>query len=232
MDETDGAREGTGNGEGEGDAAVNHRTIVGKRRRARTEARILEAALRIFAEKGPDAPVIDDFIKAAGIARGTFYNYFKSTPELLQATSNWLSDEIAETIEGEVRRMKDPVLKHFTGMLLWARKAESDPDWCAFVARIWFKGGFVAYAPLRDIRSGMRAGGFHCPSAEMGFDLSMGTMRQAMLRHMEEPQPKRFWDHVVRAIMMGLGVEIGRIDEMFSRPLPQVPWTRREAAAD
>lgn len=220
-----------GAGADERDPGVDHRTIVGKRRRARTEARILEAALRIFAEKGPDAPVIDDFIRAAGIARGTFYNYFKSTPELLQATSNWLSDEIAETIEGEVRRMKDPVLRHFTGMRLWARKAETDPDWCAFVARVWFKGGFVAYAPLRDIRSGMKAGGFQCPSAEMGFDLSMGTMRQAMLRHMVEPQPRPVWDSVVRVIMMGLGVEPARIDEMFARPLPEVPWTRREAAA-
>ena len=50
-------------------AAVDHRTRVGRERRARTQARILETALGVFAVKGPSTPVIDDFIKAAGVAR-------------------------------------------------------------------------------------------------------------------------------------------------------------------
>ena len=37
------------------------------------------------AEHGPDIPVVDDFVKAAGVSRGTFYNYFKSTSELFEA---------------------------------------------------------------------------------------------------------------------------------------------------
>ena len=57
----------------------DHRTRVGRQRRARTQARILEAAFEVFARKGPDAPVIDDFIQAAGVARGTFYNHFRTT---------------------------------------------------------------------------------------------------------------------------------------------------------
>ena len=44
--------------------------------------RIIEAALRVFAEKGPDVAVIDDFIHAAGVARGTFYNHFRTTEDL------------------------------------------------------------------------------------------------------------------------------------------------------
>lgn len=211
----------------EHDASANHRTAVGKRRRARTEARILEAAVYVFAEKGPDAPVIEDFIKAAGIARGTFYNYFKSTPELLQATSSWLCDAVAETIEVEVRRIKDPVVRHCTGMRLWAHKAKTDPAWSAFVTRVWFKGGFAGYAPLRDIRLGMKKGGFHCLTAELGFDISMGTMRQAMQRQITAPHQKPFGDSVVRVIMQGLGVEPAKIDEMLSRPLPRVQWPSR-----
>ncbi len=53
-------------------AAPDHRTRVGKERSARTERRILEAALEVFADRGPDAPAIDDFVQAAGVARGTF----------------------------------------------------------------------------------------------------------------------------------------------------------------
>jgi AcrR family transcriptional regulator len=81
---------------------TDHRTRVGRERRERTQARIIEAALRVFAEKGPDAPIIDDFIKAAGVARGTFYNYYQSTEELLEATAKWLQDDLIVSIEAEI----------------------------------------------------------------------------------------------------------------------------------
>lgn len=201
---------------------VNHRTIVGRRRRAQTEAKILEAALGVFVQKGPDAPVIDDFIRAAGIARGTFYNYFRSTQELLQATSNWLTDDIVESIETEIGRIKDPVRRHATGLRLWMRKAEADREWCAFVARVWFSGGFATSAPLRDIRIGMKKGAFHCPSPQVGFDMAMGTVRQAMIRLAEEPDLKSYGDSVTSVILQALGLEREVIEEVMSHPLPEM----------
>lgn len=198
---------------------VNHRTVVGRRRRAKMEARILETALRVFAEKGRDAPVIDDFIRAAGIARGTFYNYFRSTAELLEATSNWLSEDMQNAIEGEVRHIEDPVLRHCTALRLWMRRAESEPAWCAFVARIWFTD---AKPTTRDIRAGIKSGGFKSPDLRSAEDLSMGTIRQAMLRLLRDPDLKGYGEIVVRHVMHGLGVKAGKIDEMMAIPLPEL----------
>jgi hypothetical protein len=48
----------------------NYQTRVGALRREKTRNRLIESALGVFAEKGPDAPLIDDFIAAAGVARG------------------------------------------------------------------------------------------------------------------------------------------------------------------
>lgn len=213
---------------GERDEPVDHRTVVGRRRRARTEAKILEAALGVFAAKGPDAPVIDDFIKAAGIARGTFYNYYRSTGELLQATSDWLTDDIIESIETEVGRIRDPVRRHATGLRLWMRKAETDRAWCAFVARVWFRGGFASFAPLRDIRMGIKKGAFRCPNADVGFDMAMGTVRQAMIRLVEEPELRNHGDKVTRIILQGLGLDPAAIDDVMAHPLPDM---RRPARA-
>ena len=70
-----------------------------RERSARTETRILEAALGVFADMGPDAPKIDDFAQAAGVSRGTFYNYFESVDALLADTSEWATREHIETIE-------------------------------------------------------------------------------------------------------------------------------------
>jgi len=187
----------------------SYRTQVGQRRRATTEGRILEAAVHIFAAKGPDAPTIDDFIKAAGIARGTFYNYFKSTGELLAATSRWLTDDLVESIEKEISVFKDPVVRHGMGLRYWMRKAEEDPPWCSFVAATWFRGGFAEAAPMRNMRLGAKSGGIRCTSVKAAYDLSMGTMRQAMIRMGEEPQlrGRGYDDEIVRTILVGLSVE-------------------------
>ncbi|HJV72578.1 MAG TPA: TetR/AcrR family transcriptional regulator [Noviherbaspirillum sp.] len=198
---------------------LNHRVVVGRRRRAKTESKVLEAALHVFAEKGPSAPVIDDFIKAAGIARGTFYNYFKSTDELLQATSAWLSDELSASIEKEIFHLKDPELRHCTAMRLWMTKAESDPAWCAFISKIWFEGGITHRFATRDLRLGIKKGVFQCANEIVGFDISLGTMRQAMLRLAEGKKQKGYSEIVVRQIFVGLGVAPEKIDELMSHPL-------------
>jgi len=54
------------------------RAEIGLEKRKRTRVELIAAAFRVFADKGFEAPVIDDFIIASGLSRGTFYNYFKN----------------------------------------------------------------------------------------------------------------------------------------------------------
>src|SRR5690349_13254711 len=72
----------------------DHRVRVGALRREKTRLRLLQAALAVFSEKGPDGTVIDDVIAAADVARGTFYNHFSTTSELLLALAATMSDEV------------------------------------------------------------------------------------------------------------------------------------------
>jgi AcrR family transcriptional regulator len=55
-----------------------------QRNKAENRARILEAAFRVFAEKGLDNTRISDVVRESGLARGTFYNYFTSVEALWQ----------------------------------------------------------------------------------------------------------------------------------------------------
>jgi AcrR family transcriptional regulator len=77
---------------------MHHRTASGQAQKAKTRELIIQSAIPVFAKFGPDNPVIDDFVRAAGISRGTFYNYFQTTRELLEATMITLSDEVIATI--------------------------------------------------------------------------------------------------------------------------------------
>ena len=54
-------------------------------RKIRTRRLILHAGREVFAEKGFDAPKVEDVARTAGISRAAFYLHFKSLDELLSS---------------------------------------------------------------------------------------------------------------------------------------------------
>lgn len=77
---------------------------AGKRAQAKAQNRriILEAAQRVFAEKGYSASNVRDIIRATPLASGTFYNYFRCKEEVFQA----LCDEAAEIVQPAMREAR------------------------------------------------------------------------------------------------------------------------------
>lgn len=199
---------------------ADHRTRVGRERRARTRQRIIEAALGVIAERGPDAPVIEDFIQAAGVARGTFYNHFETTDELLTATSSWLEDALIEGIESVISEFDDPVRRAATGMRLWLHLSRQDPVFCAFVVRSRFRGAAVEQALALDLGAGLRTGRLVAPSIEIARDLVVGTIREAQARMMDARVPATFPDELVRLILRALKVDERKIGALLAAPLP------------
>jgi AcrR family transcriptional regulator len=196
----------------------NHRTRVGKERSARTETRILEAALGVFSRRGPDAPVIDEFVQAASISRGTFYNYFQSVEALLHATSAWTTGEVVQAIEKTVLALESPTLRFGVGLRMFLARAQRDPVWSRFVAQVW-KVGLVEL-PLRDIEAGMRLGHFRVPSSDAAYDVVFGGVREAMLRIGAGGAAESFGAHVAETCLQALGADPARIAEALVYPLP------------
>ena len=181
--------------------------------------RIIAAAIPVFAQQGPDAPVIDDFISAAGIARGTFYSHFKSTEDLLVAASNATEDALMAVVWPRVMQETRPERRLAVGVRLWLHRAQVDPVLCAFVVRNRSRTRFVEAELARDIGDGIRAGILHVASIEAGRDLLVGTVREAMARMMSGPTPSAYGDDVTRSILRGLGMNAGVIDRLLAIPL-------------
>lgn len=49
-----------------------------------TREKIVEAAIELFAKKGFDRTTVDEIVANAGVAKGTFYLYFKSKDDLIK----------------------------------------------------------------------------------------------------------------------------------------------------
>lgn len=201
----------------------SNRTAADEERKALTRSKILAAAVHVVARKGVTRVVIDDFIRGAGVARGTFYNYFRSTDEVLEAAAQWLEDDLIVSIDEVLAPIDDPVERMTLGMRLWLRKARGDRAWCAFVARFRYHGSLVEQVLARDIGGALGEGRIAVASAPVARDLIVGTIREAMGRMSDAVVPLAYLDELVRAILRSLGVDDAWIRSTLAKPVPTMP---------
>jgi AcrR family transcriptional regulator len=69
-----------------------------ERKKQETRQRLLRIALRLFREQGYDNTPVKQITKAAGIAKGTFFNYFDSKEAILPALAEWRLWQLEEAL--------------------------------------------------------------------------------------------------------------------------------------
>lgn len=85
---------------------------------------ILNAALRVFAERGYAATRLDDIAAAAGVTKGTIYYYFRDKDALLLRLAEACDRSTFEHLESLVGNVTGPVS---TQLRLVMRKGFADP---------------------------------------------------------------------------------------------------------
>jgi AcrR family transcriptional regulator len=197
------------------------RAAIGRARRDRTRAVLVEAALHVFARMGPDAPNVDDFIAEAGVARGTFYNHFDGREDLLVAVATLA----AEQMEAERMRSQgvaDPAERMACALRIYIRKAAADAPWGWVIVRI----ALVA-APLgpamranlqKDLADGIAAGRFVVPSLQAAQDLVLGAGIMGMRTVLRGEAEATHAETVAQMVLQALGVPDAA--EVATRPMP------------
>lgn len=70
--------------------------------------KIVDAAYRIFAEKGMEHTTVADIIKEAGLARGTFYNHFDTIDDVWESLMQDMLQNLGELAHLARIRAADP----------------------------------------------------------------------------------------------------------------------------
>ena len=86
------------------------RAANAEHRRAKTRLRLIEAAMAVIADKGPGQASVEDFVAAAGVSRGTFYNYFPTIDELLATLNLHMSEGFDRQLTAATEGLRDPAL--------------------------------------------------------------------------------------------------------------------------
>jgi len=211
----------------EDEKVEDHRVRVGAQRREKTRLRLLENSLAVFTEKGPDSAVIDDFIAAAGVSRGTFYNHFRTTQELLLALATEMSDEVLETVDPFVLALEDPVERFVTGTRLYMQMALRYPLWGSFITRVGTRiaarGQLIDLYLTRDLELAVKQKRIAVADVAVARDIVLGSIFYGIETMLTEPTRDHHPEQILRSVLAGLGLKAAEAEAIAFMPLPELP---------
>jgi AcrR family transcriptional regulator len=204
----------------------DHRTRVGAERRRRMRLRLIESALIVFAERGLDRASIDDVIAAAGVSRGTFYNYFRTDAELAAAVSEELTTELIGQVETRVGQLANPAERVARGLRLYLGAAETFP----LFARFTWQAGLRAVSPNqllreylpRHIVEGVKSGRMQAPDVSLAVDMIVGAALSAVHALSTRTVPRNYAANAVMHILVGLGVPRASARKLAHAPVDDI----------
>lgn len=203
---------------------ATRRQEIGFERRERTRQRLLEGAARVLAECGEHRATIDDFIQAAGVARGTFYNYYQTGEEILADVWSEIGRNPFLEIELACKGIEDPAERLIAKTRLVLERTSRNATW-----------GWVVYAlsadastinadllrfPRPDLEDGRRSGRWVIEDVSAATDLIVGTVRSAMHAILREQHSATYSYEICVHLMRALGLTIADARRVMAKPLP------------
>ncbi len=209
-----------------GEKPASRRTEIGKARRSRMRARLLTAAARVIARHGKDNATIDDFIRAADVARGTFYNHFQTREDILEALWTSIGHDPFLEIQQSCSNVADPAERLATVTRLVLQRALEDPTWGWLVLALSADEKTVnddlRTYPRPDLDAGKNAGRFRFDHIACAADLVVGAVRSGLKARLSEDRDPAYAQSLCRMILLALGINRIEAHRLSSLPLPQL----------
>ncbi len=184
--------------------AIRHRK---ERERLARQQLILDAAIRVFAQRGFHKATMDDVAQEAELGKGTLYYYFKSKEEILQ-----------KLLEDNTRNFFNQI----------TQAIEPEMDFIKMVRKVllFYASYFTEHRMFFNIYFPFESGQIQLKSTELAeFKQTYLEFRKPLedrfFRKMQEESfgiidPQNFW-RILGGVIMGINMEIHR-----KTPLPEI----------
>jgi len=186
------------------------RAEIGREKRERTRAQIVEAGLILLAERPPEALTVDAIVEAAGVAKGTFYYHFQSVEELVAAVGAKLADSFDELLAPSRLDEPDPIVRMSLAFTKFLEKAINDPLWGRLVVRsAQAPTGFdlgVRENLKADLAEAIAQGRLTIQDVDLAADIVIGIWLQVTRGSLERHNSPEFTRQALDAVLRALGV--------------------------
>ena len=206
-----------------------------QRRKARTRASLLAAARALFAANGVPDTTIAEIAERADIAIGSFYNYFRTKEDLLDAL---LEDELAEQLRLLLARqaqVADPAEKISVAHRHLLRSAQVDPTWAWLIVRLEVPYR-IAWSVLgrsaeQDLREGIEAGEFQVADTALALKASGGALFAVIHAQLSGELGEGADCEHAEGVLRSFGLDRATAAEIARRPLPALPGDDEQLSA-
>jgi len=221
--------------------AAEAREPRGARRKRETRARLLDAALRLMAEKGMEGVAINEITEAADVGFGSFYNHFESKEAIYATLVESVFEEFADSLDRITSGLSDPAETIAVSVRHTLIRARREPVWGHFLIREGFSAHVLTRGLgqrlLRDIERGIAAKRFVVPDPFIGFLSVGGTVLTAIAAELNFVAPgapaagvlrelgfsgEHFPERTAATLLQTLGLKRAEAERIATRPLPIV----------
>lgn len=188
---------------------MDRRAAIGREKRARTRAQILEAGTMLLAERPPEALTVDAIVEAAGVAKGTFYYHFQSVEELAAAVGEKLGESFDDLLTAARLELPDPIARLSFAFTQFLDKANSDPVWARLVvqasrAPTEFARGIRAHLKA-DLTEAISQGRLTVQDVELAADIVIGIWLEVVRSSLERRPASDLASQALHAVLRALG---------------------------
>lgn len=178
-------------------------------------AALIAACEDLLVQQPIDALTITNIVKAAGVAKGSFYNHFADKEALASAVAVAIIQDFHLAVAKNNDNVTDPACRMSRAVCTFMHSALSNPRRTTIMLRThdWITSSKLQTQENsnRDIEEGVRTGRFRKRSAEVGSTLVLGTASFSMIRVVQDKlsteQTINLSINVCLLILCGLGVE-------------------------
>ncbi|MCB1266199.1 MAG: TetR/AcrR family transcriptional regulator [Mycobacterium sp.] len=203
---------------------------LGTRGRAGTRDALLEAVQEFLLDPGPSPISVPQVVARAGVAQGTFYNYFDSLPAAIEAVGKLLLAEhfrtLLRVIDGADDAAEVVARSDLQTLMLFAHRHD--------VGCLVFDSGepIDRLILFRDARSqllanlqwGVATGAFAAGNLQAAASIHIGAMVGASLDVYRGRLSVDDGPEVIARLLRDLGVEPSRSERLAHRPQEFEPW--------
>ena len=194
-------------------------------KRARTRQALLDAAVRVLARGGTGPISIHEVTDEAGMANGTFYNYFRTREELLEATVVPLIQQLLERLSRTYAPgVPDPAQRLAYGVRAFIDHAVHDRAWAAALIRIWGSSAGLprtaGVAVLGDLRAAQKRRRLRIPDEGAALDLIQGTVMASVRSVLEGRATAERGPEIAALLLRAFGMPAREADDLAHAEYP------------
>ena len=184
---------------------------------------IIQAAAALFAEKGYEQCSVNDILHAVGIAKGTFYHYFKSKEDVLDAAVGKMSEEVFKLVQEAAKKKELSPVDRMIQVLLAARVTNRTGE--VLIDEMHKTGNVLLHqktlvsiitmlTPVftEIVNEGNDSGAFHCAYPEQSTQILLSaalTLLDDGIFQTEKEQAAKLFEALISAMEKILGVNDG-----------------------